>query len=128
MGQLTLKELDKKLRTIDIRLSNLALAGEASREKLDDLEGRISTLGETVSVHASVTREGFVEVDRLIGGLIEAVHELDGRENGTAVPLNVVRAIIEALHGVRLQRAGEYAQALELEYFPVVDVESTEGD
>ena len=118
MGQLTLKDLDR-------RLDDYAAF---TNERLDDLEGRISTLGETMSADSRTIGEGFVEVDRLIDELSTNLSSAFDQVVDASVPGDIIRAIIEALHGVRLQRAGEMAAELEAKYFPQEDVEEEEGD
>ena len=103
MGQLTLKELEGRLDALVLRVD----------ERLDYIDANVVTIG-----------EGFVEVDRLIGELQAQSMPQEGGET----PDDIIRAIIEALHGVRLQRAGEMAASLEAKYFPPDDVEEEEGD
>ena len=90
---------------------------------LKELDLKIDNLVEVVNDQAKIAGEGFVEVDRLIGKLREQQQQDIGDPE-----FDVIQGVIEALHGVRLQRAGEMAASLEAKYFPPEDVEEVEED
>lgn len=101
MAQLTLKELDEKIKSTWAAITSV-------EDRVVGHDTDIATLG-----------NGFVEVDKLIGELNDrpVITSLE-----TVPPLDIIRGVIEALYGVRLARAQGFALVLEAKYFPGEEV------
>ncbi len=84
-------------------------------------------------VKQNQTIEGWVyEINQRLDAFEESVnnpvHWIEGTGPVPGWGLEIVEALIEALNGVRLQGAQQYAIALKAKYFPPEDVAEEEED
>ena len=110
MAQLTLKILEQRIADIEVRLKEYSVFVNDRMDVLEnpDVEEIIWTFNEDGESVPITIDEGPTVV-------LSAENQLE-----------IVEALIEALRGVRLMRAGEYANALSAKYFPPEEVEEEE--
>ncbi len=90
-----------------------------TNEALTDLEQRISIVEDALAAEVDVAQVWSFDEDG------EPIQITVDAPEGDPIP-EWVEPVVEALKGVRLQRAQEIALALEAKYFPPEEVESEE--
>ena len=130
MGQLTLKilqsETNEALTDLEQRISNLEEFGEDSQRHDLDVAQRLEVLENPLVETFEFSDETWVLLDN-DGNSLSLAHDEGPTVTLSAKnQLEIVEALIEALRGVRLMRAGDYANALQAKYFPPEEVEEEE--
>ena len=113
MGQLTLKVLQND--------TNEALTD--LEQRISENDARLGIVEDALAAEVDVAQTWSFDEDG------ESLQITVDTPAATLLPpwgIEIVEALIEALKGVRLQGAQEYALALEAKYFPPEEVESEE--
>ncbi|KKM73993.1 hypothetical protein LCGC14_1404820 [marine sediment metagenome] len=142
--QLSMKTLDERIAVLDEQTDSIQVWIYEIHERLDTLEaedpeGPIFTDEEILEIYNigqtsdgdGLSLEGRLSsLEAVLDGEASKLifESIDVEEGIPQWGLEMVEALIEALHGVRLQGAQQFALALQAKYFPTDEVEDDTGD